>query len=201
MPLTLRSPTLSTPLSSSSLLSLRDGKLKLLARSTTSKLDFRCRLPLLRIRAVANSSLDAGLRTELDSVSIFSEIVPDTVIFDDFEKFPPTAATVSPSLLLGICGLPDTVFRNAVDMALADSGCSALENSEVRLSCFVNKALVNVGCDLAKFVPGRVSTEVDARLAYDTHGIIRKVHELLRLYGEVNVPPEKLLFKIPRPGK
>ncbi|KAK4769171.1 hypothetical protein SAY86_027321 [Trapa natans] len=141
--------------------------------------------------------LSRCLRTELDSVSIFSEIVPDTVIFDDFEKFPPTAATVSPSLLLGICGLPDTVFRNAVDMALADSGCSALENSEVRFSCFVNKALVNVGCDLAKFVPGRVSTEVDACLAYDTHGIIRKVHELLRLYGEVNVPPEKLLFKIP----
>ncbi|PKI37572.1 hypothetical protein CRG98_042043 [Punica granatum] len=82
-------------------------------------------------------------------------------------------------------------------MALADSGCAALDNREMRLSCFVNKALVNVGGDLAKMVPGRVSTEVDARLAYDTHGIIRKVHELLKLFNEVNVPPEKLLFKIP----
>lgn len=107
----------------------------------------------------------------------FSEIVPDTVVFDDFERFPPTAATVSSSLLLGICSLPDTKFRSAVDTALADSECSRLEKTNDRMSCFFNKALVNVGGDLAKLVPGRVSTEVDARLAYDTHGIIRKVND------------------------
>ncbi|WCJ25988.1 Aldolase superfamily protein [Euphorbia peplus] len=144
-----------------------------------------------------HASSSTGVSTELDAVSSFSEIVPDTVIFDDFERFPPTAATVSSSLLLGILSLPDTIFRNAVDMALADSGCSALENPELRLSCFANKALVNVGGDLAKLVPGRVSTEVDARLAYDTHGIIKKVHALLKLYDEINVSPERLLFKIP----
>uniref|UniRef100_A0A6N2KSD3 transaldolase n=1 Tax=Salix viminalis TaxID=40686 RepID=A0A6N2KSD3_SALVM len=138
-----------------------------------------------------------GASTELDAVSSFSEIVPDTVVFDDFQKFPPTAATVSSSLLLGICSLPDTIFRSAVDTALADSGCSGLENDALRLSCFANKALVNVGGDLSKMVPGRVSTEVDARLAYDTHGIIRKVHDLLKLYNEIDVPPERLLFKIP----
>ncbi|KAJ6426857.1 hypothetical protein OIU84_022446 [Salix udensis] len=138
-----------------------------------------------------------GASTELDAVSSFSEIVPDTVVFDDFQKFPPTAATVSSSLLLGICSLPDTIFRSAVDTALADSGCSGLENDALRLSCFANKALVNVGGDLSKMVPGRVSTEVDARLAYDTHGIIRKVHDLLKLYNEIDVPHERLLFKIP----
>ncbi|KAJ6701547.1 hypothetical protein OIU74_012840 [Salix koriyanagi] len=98
---------------------------------------------------------------------------------------------------LGICSLPDTIFRSAVDTALADSGCSGLENDALRLSCFANKALVNVGGDLSKMVPGRVSTEVDARLAYDTHGIIRKVHDLLKLYNEIDVPHERLLFKIP----
>ncbi|KAI4338487.1 hypothetical protein MLD38_023541 [Melastoma candidum] len=154
-------------------------------------------LPTL-IRASHNSSsVDTGLSTELDSVSAFSEIVPDTIIFDDFEKFPPTAATVSSSLLLGICSLPDTIFRNAVDMALADTECYRLENNELRLSCFANKALVNVGGDMAKLVPGRVSTEVDARVAYDTLGIIRKVNDLLKLYGQIDVPPERLLFKIP----
>lgn len=130
-------------------------------------------------------------------MSSYSEIVPDTVVFDDFEKFPPTAATVSSSLLLGICSLPDTKFKSAVDLALADSSCYGLEDPDVRMSCFFNKALVNVGADLAKQVPGRVSTEVDARLAYDTQGIVRKVHDLLKLYNEVEVPPEKLLFKIP----
>ncbi|KAJ6826430.1 uncharacterized protein M6B38_373450 [Iris pallida] len=65
------------------------------------------------------------------------------------------------------------------------------------MSCFFNKALVNVGADLARLVPGRVSTEVDARLAYDTRGIVHKVHELSKLYNEVEVSSDRLLFKIP----
>ncbi|OAY59982.1 transaldolase [Manihot esculenta] len=197
MSISLRTPP-SSALSSKS--SLQGERLRLLGRSGASNaVFFKLQPPFPQIRASSSfySSLDTGARTELDAVSSFSEIVPDTVIFDDFEKFPPTAATVSSSLLLGILSLPDTIFRNAVDMALADSGCAALENVELRLSCFANKALVNVGGDLVKLVPGRVSTEVDARLAYDTHGIIRKVHSLLKLYSEINVPPERLLFKIP----
>ncbi|KAH7549584.1 hypothetical protein JRO89_XS13G0052600 [Xanthoceras sorbifolium] len=246
MSITLQSPP-SSALSSTSSSSLHGRNLRLLS---TVHFNFRRSFPLIRS---SSSSIDAGqfssffllrsslcglflfdvdcflfffegLSTELDSVSSFSQIVPDTVIFDDFERFPPTAATVSSSLLLGICSLPDTIFRNAVDMALADSGCCKLENSALRLSCFFNKALVNVGGDLAKLVPGRVSTEVDARLAYDTHGIIKKVkvtfcltfyaiaficnlmkvvyqnmqvHDLLKLYNEIDVPPERLLFKIP----
>lgn len=168
--------------------------------STSSTLYFNLQRSFPRIRASASgssASVSTGSTTELDAVSAFSEIVPDTVIFDDFEKFPPTAATVSSALLLGICGLPDTIFRNAVEMALADSHCFGLQNTEMRSSCFFNKALVNVGGDLSKLVPGRVSTEVDARIAYDTHGIIRKVHDLLKLYDDVNVPPQRLLFKIP----
>ncbi|KAL2472001.1 Aldolase superfamily protein [Abeliophyllum distichum] len=153
--------------------------------------------PLIRASSGSSSSLDTGLSTELDAVTSYSEIVPDTVIFDDFEIFPPTAATVSSSLILGICSLPDTKFRSAVDTALADSKCYGLESSNDRMSCFFNQALVNVGGDLARLVPGRVSTEVDARLAYDTHGIVQKVHKFLELYNEVGVPPERLLFKIP----
>ncbi|KAK9143220.1 hypothetical protein Syun_012620 [Stephania yunnanensis] len=180
---------------------LKPGKLRSQVQSSVPNLSFsNPQRPLPRIRASSNnasSSLDTGLSTELDLVSSFSEIVPDTVIFDDFERFPPTAATVSSSLLLGILSLPDTKFKSAVDTALADSECYVHGDSGVRLSCFFNKALVNVGSDLAKLVPGRVSTEVDARLAYDTHGIVRKVHELLKLYNEIEVPPERLLFKIP----
>ncbi|KAI4327097.1 hypothetical protein L6164_019597 [Bauhinia variegata] len=195
MSLTLRTPH-SAALSSSSCIRFQ-GRLRF--SSPTQLFKFQRSFPRIQIRASTgfSSSLDTDLATELDAVSTFSEIVPDTVIFDDFEKFPPTAATVSSSLLLGICGLPDTIFKNAVDMALADPECNGLDNSDARLSCFFNKALVNVGADMAKLVPGRVSTEVDARLAYDTHGIIRKVHDLLKLYNDVNVPPQRLLFKIP----
>lgn len=135
--------------------------------------------------------------TEMEAIKDLSEIVPDTMIFDDFERFPPTAATVSSSLLLGICSLPETRFGSVIETAMVDSGGYASEEGSDRLSCIFNKAMVNVGAELAKVVPGRVSTEVDARLAYDTHGTIKKVHELLKLYEEVEVPQERLLFKIP----
>ncbi|XP_027335627.1 uncharacterized protein LOC113849720 isoform X2 [Abrus precatorius] len=196
MSLTLQTPP-SAALSAAIHRTRRSTFFPLSLRSTppsTLHSNFHSSLPQIR---ASSSSIDTVSTTELDAVSAFSEIVPDTVIFDDFEKFPPTAATVSSSLLLGICGLPDTIFRNAVDMALADSECYGLENPNARLSCFVNKAFVNVGSDMAKLVPGRVSTEVDARLAYDTHAIIRKVHDLLKLYNDNNVPPQRLLFKIP----
>uniref|UniRef100_A0A7N0V3Z2 transaldolase n=1 Tax=Kalanchoe fedtschenkoi TaxID=63787 RepID=A0A7N0V3Z2_KALFE len=192
-------PLRSTPLSSSSY--LQDPRLSRLFSASSRPSNRAALPPFPRIRASAaggfSSSLDTGATTELDAVSAFSHIVPDTVIFDDFQKFPPTAATVSSSLLLGICSLPDTIFRNAVEMALGDSACYGLENIEARLSCFTNKALVNVGGELAKMVPGRVSTEVDARLAYDTQGIIKKVHDLMKLYDNVGVPPERILYKIP----
>lgn len=135
--------------------------------------------------------------TELDAISNYSEIIPDTVIFDDFERLAPTAATVSSSLLLGITSVPKSKFNSAIETALAYNVCYVKESVESRLSCFVDKALVNVGSVLAKLVPGRVSTEVDARLAYDTDGTVKKVHELVRLYKEVDVPKERLLFKIP----
>ncbi|KAA8522263.1 hypothetical protein F0562_012936 [Nyssa sinensis] len=189
----------SPPFAELSSFSLQKGRLRFPLRSASRTLIFKSQKSFPKIRASGgfSSSLDTGSSTELDTVSSYSEIVPDTVIFDDFERFPPTAATVSSSLILGICSLPDTTFRSAVDTALADSGCYGLGSSDVRMSCFFNKALVNIGSDLAKLVPGRVSTEVDARLAYDTHGIVRKVHDLLKLYNEIEVPPERLLFKIP----
>ncbi|KAL5728217.1 transaldolase [Ranunculus cassubicifolius] len=187
--------SLSTP---SSTFLIKSTKYRFSPPSSSSSPNHLFKFPSIRASISNNaSSLDTSVTTELDAISSFSEIVPDTVIFDDFQRFPPTAATVSSSLLLGICSLPDTIFRNSVDMSLADSGCNALEDPSLRLSCFINKALVNVGGDLAKLVPGRVSTEVDARLAYDTQGIINKVHELLKLYNKMDVPPERLLFKIP----
>ncbi|KAI5655664.1 hypothetical protein M9H77_32851 [Catharanthus roseus] len=228
------------PKESNAFFSLRDpseeSKLRFVVQSAKPTLIFKPlrSFPIIRSSSGFSSSLDTGLSTELDAVTSYSEIVPDTVIFDDFERFPPTAATVSSSLLLGVCSLPDTQFRvmtpslnlsiwidkyafvyrllgnvcvlninmcsflcSAVDTALADPECYGLDNSDARMSCFFNKALVNVGGDLAKLVPGRVSTEVDARLAYDTHGIVGKVHDLLKLYNDIQVPPERLLFKIP----
>uniref|UniRef100_A0A0D9X4J2 transaldolase n=1 Tax=Leersia perrieri TaxID=77586 RepID=A0A0D9X4J2_9ORYZ len=171
--------------------------------SSAKTVSFSLRRPALAARVAAgggnaaSSSVGGKVVTELDAVASFSEIVPDTVVFDDFERFAPTAATVSSSLLLGIAGLPDTKFKSAIDTALADGECNVLEKPEDRMSCYLTKALANVGAELAHLVPGRVSTEIDARLAYDTQGIIQRVHELVKLYNDHDVLSERLLFKIP----
>ncbi|KAH7291516.1 hypothetical protein KP509_29G020100 [Ceratopteris richardii] len=144
-----------------------------------------------------HAAIQTANYTELDAITKFSEIVPDTIIFDDFERLAPTAATVSSSLLLGITSVPKTKFNNAIETALAYNDCYLKDTIESRLSCFTDKALVNVGSILTKLVPGRVSTELDARLAYDTAGTVAKVHDLIRLYEEVEVPKERVLFKIP----
>ncbi|KAJ7564906.1 hypothetical protein O6H91_02G039000 [Diphasiastrum complanatum] len=146
---------------------------------------------LLTVHAVLDT------RTELDIVSTYSEIVPDTIIFDDYERYPPTAATVSSSLLLGITSLPKTGFNSAFENALAYGKCYDERTDAARLSCFLTKALVNVGAELSKRVPGRVSTEIDARLAYDVEGIISKVFQLRNLYNESGISADRVLFKIP----
>ncbi|XP_051201317.1 uncharacterized protein [Lolium perenne] len=167
--------------------------------SSAKPATFNLRRPVLVARAGGGNapSSPVDVVTELDVVSSFSEIVPDTVVFDDFEKFAPTAATVSSSLLLGIVGLPDTKFKSAIDTALVDGECNTMEKPGDRMSCYLTKALGNVGAELSNQVPGRVSTEIDARLAYDTQGIIQRVHELLQIYNEHGVLSERLLFKIP----
>jgi transaldolase len=90
---------------------------------------------------IVRSSVSTVEGTELDAISKFSEIVPDTVIFDDFERFPPTAATVSSSLLLGITSLPKAGYNGAIDSALAYGKCYLEKSSGARLSCFLSKVL------------------------------------------------------------
>eukprot|EP00271_Cylindrocystis_brebissonii_P014188 TRINITY_DN35458_c0_g1_i1.p1 TRINITY_DN35458_c0_g1~~TRINITY_DN35458_c0_g1_i1.p1 ORF type:complete len:420 (-),score=62.03 TRINITY_DN35458_c0_g1_i1:531-1790(-) len=164
-----------------------------------------CRSNMVSLRPLASqrraltraSSSTTVIQTELDLVSQLSEIVPDTVVGDDFERFPPTAATVSFSLLVGVSSLPDSKYEGAIDSALAYGKCLLEESGDNRTSCFLDKALVNVGAELSKSVPGRISTEVDARLAADTSAIVDKVRTLLRLYKEMEVRPDRVLFKIP----
>lgn len=148
------------------------------------------------VRAAAAVAVETAETTELDIVSKFSEIVPDTILADDFDQYPPTAATVTFSFLLGLTNLASSEFKPALDSALAYGECYVSEGKD-KMSCFLDKALINVGAQLAKKVTGRVSTEVDPRLTSDTNAIIQKVKHLVELYKEMEVSVDRLLFKIP----
>ncbi|GAQ80015.1 Transaldolase-like protein [Klebsormidium nitens] len=142
----------------------------------------------------AVQTAEAAVRTsELDAVSQFSEIVPDTINFDDSEGFLATAATVTPGFLVSLSNQAGGKLKDAVDSALG-ADCKLEDNS---MSCFLDKAMVNVGAILSRRVSGKVSNDIDARIAHDTQAILDKVHKLIRDYAELEVPQDKLLFRIP----
>ncbi|GJP33932.1 hypothetical protein CLOM_g11250 [Closterium sp. NIES-68] len=152
-----------------------------------------------RLVARCSASIHAAMAvspSELDVISRSSEIVPDTIVGDQFERFKPTAATVSSSLILGISSLAEAKFDGAIKSALAYGKCMVAAEDD-KLSCFLDKALVNVGKELSLDVSGRVSTEVDPRIAHNTSAMVERVRNLAALYREVDVPLNRVLFKLP----
>jgi hypothetical protein len=93
--------------------------------------------------------------------------------------------------------LPLAQFEAALLGALSYDKCRAAPDAPARARCQLDKALVNLGADLASIVSGRVSTELDARLARNTEALIAKAEHLTSLYAEMGVSKERLLFRVP----
>jgi len=129
--------------------------------------------------------------TLLDSLKQYSTVVADTGDFTTMAAFRPQDATTNPSLLLAASRKPE--YAPIVDAALAAS-----RNAEPgsRTECFLEELLVGFGRAILKIVPGRVSTEVDAALSFDTSGTIAKARRLVELYEGSGVPRERVLIKI-----
>ncbi|OZJ06815.1 Transaldolase [Bifiguratus adelaidae] len=131
--------------------------------------------------------------TALDQIKKYTTIVADTGDFQSIAQFKPQDATTNPSLILA--ATEDSAYDNLTDDALAyakKKGGSLDEQTEWAL----DKLLVNFGSEILKIVPGRVSTEVDARLSFDTEGTVNKALRLISLYEEIGVNKERVLIKI-----
>ena len=129
----------------------------------------------------------------LDSLKRFTTVVADTGDIDAMRQFRPQDATTNPSLLLKAAQQPQ--YRALVEAALADADRSAVAESK-RTEAFMDRLAVNFGREILKIVPGRVSTEVDARLSFDTAGSIAKARELIGLYEKAGIGRERILIKI-----
>jgi len=129
-------------------------------------------------------------REELEKMTV---IVADTGEIDEIKKFQPTDATTNPSLILAASQLDEYkhLVEDAVSYAKGKSG-----NSSEKLSHFITKAFVNFGIEILKYVPGRVSTEVDARLSYDTEASIAKGREYIALYEAAGIDRSRILVKL-----
>jgi transaldolase len=129
----------------------------------------------------------------LDSLKTFTTVVADTGDIESMRQFKPQDATTNPSLLLKAAQQPH--YRPLVDAALRDAeraGGSELKRAEA----FMDRLAVNFGKEILKIVPGRVSTEVDARLSFDTAGSIAKARELIGLYEASGIARDRILIKV-----
>lgn len=129
----------------------------------------------------------------LDQIKQHTTVVADTGSFELIKEFQPTDATTNPSLLLQASSLP--AYAHLVDEAISYASQHASTDEE-RLTLAMDKLFINFGREILKIIPGRVSTEVDARLSFDVEGQIAKARQLIDLYEKENVPKERILIKL-----
>jgi transaldolase len=129
----------------------------------------------------------------LESLKRVTTVVADTGDIEAMRQFRPQDATTNPSLLLKAAQQPQ--YRPLVEAALADADRAGGDAAR-RAEAFMDRLAVNFGKEILKIVPGRVSTEVDARFSFDTAATIAKARELIGLYEQSGISRERILIKV-----
>jgi len=130
---------------------------------------------------------------QLEQLKKFTKVVADTADFESIKDFKPQDATTNPSLVYAATQKPE--YARLLEEVLAERKKSGLSGHE-QIEDICDHLLVQFGTDILEIVPGRVSTETDARLSYDVEGSINKARRLIKLYEERKIPRERVLIKI-----
>jgi transaldolase len=130
---------------------------------------------------------------QLEQIKKFTKVVADTADFEQFKQFKPQDATTNPSLVYA--ATQKEQYGHLIDEVLKDRKKSGL-SGQAQIEDICDHLLVQFGTDILQVVPGRVSTETDARLSYDVEGSIKKARRLIELYAEKKIPRERVLIKI-----
>jgi len=125
--------------------------------------------------------------SQLDQLKQFTTVVADTGDFESMKAYKPQDATTNPSLILQAAAKPE--YRHLVERAV-------MENPGAATDAILDRILILFGLEILRIVPGRVSTEVDARLSFDTAGTIAKARQLIAAYEKEGQPRERVLIKI-----
>jgi transaldolase len=124
---------------------------------------------------------------QLDQLKQFTIVVADTGDFESMRDFAPRDATTNPSLILRAALEPR--YEPLLDAVVRQHRRDPIED-------LTDRVLVAFGIEILKIVPGRVSTEVDARLSFDAAASVAKAHELISLYEQAGVARERVLIKL-----
>ena len=133
------------------------------------------------------------MTTQLDSLRNMTVVVADTGDIDAIKKYQPQDATTNPSLILSASALPQ--YAPLIDEAIAYAKAQSADKAQQLIDA-EDKLAVNIGLEILKIVPGRISTEVDARLSYDTQATVEKARKLIALYNEAGISNDRILIKI-----
>lgn len=126
------------------------------------------------------------MTNKLEQLKTYSDVVADTGDIEAIKRYQPLDATTNPSLLFKAAQLEQ--YAPLLNDALAKANGDVKEAADY--------LAVAIGCEILKIVPGRVSTEVDARLSFDTEATIAKAHRLISLYEEAGISKDRVLIKI-----
>ncbi|MBA3957621.1 MAG: transaldolase [Parachlamydiaceae bacterium] len=130
---------------------------------------------------------------KLEQLKKMTTVVVDTGDIEAIKTYHPTDATTNPSLILAALQKPQ--YRPLVDDAVKYAKSKSKSDAEFK-SLMMDKLCVNFGLEILKNIPGRVSTEVDARLSFDIEGSIQKGRALIKLYEEAGISKERILIKL-----
>ena len=132
-------------------------------------------------------------QTALDQLKAITTIVADTGDLTAIEKFRPLDATTNPSLITAAASLPENkqLMEDAYEQAKSEG-----YTADLLIERAIDILTVKLGVEILKLIDGRVSTEVDAALSYDTEATIEKAKELLALYKAYGIDQNRILIKI-----
>ncbi|WP_411828188.1 transaldolase [Luteolibacter sp. AS25] len=131
--------------------------------------------------------------TQLDQLKKHTTVVADTGDFESMKEFQPQDATTNPSLILQAAGKAE--YSHLIDKAISEFKGGEL-SGQALTDAILDRILILFGLEILKIVPGRVSTEVDARLSFDTEGTVSKAKELIDAYAAEGIDKGRILIKI-----
>ena len=130
----------------------------------------------------------------LEQLKTMTVVVADTGDINSIEAFTPRDATTNPSLIKAAAGMDK--YKDVVESALSQAKESGATNPAEIVAMAIDLLAVEFGKRILQIIPGRVSTEVDARLSYDTEATVEKARHLIGLYNEAGITNDRVLIKI-----
>ncbi|XP_017772748.1 PREDICTED: probable transaldolase [Nicrophorus vespilloides] len=133
------------------------------------------------------------MASALEQLKNVTTVVADTGDFEAMKVYKPTDATTNPSLILAAANLPQ--YKPLIEKAI-NYGKKIGGNMDEEVEATMDMLCVLFGCEILKVVPGRVSTEVDARLSFDKEGSVAKAKKIIQLYEDEGIKKERILIKL-----